>query len=70
MDDKHSNMLWQMMQSLSANTQEDQNIPTGQPTIESTLLSLKSLLPPKQQKIIELMVKMQELKALINEIQA
>ena len=69
MDDKHSAMLWQMMQSLNANTQEDQNIPAEPPTFEHALLTLKSLLPPRQQKLFELMIKMQELKALINDIQ-
>ena len=70
MDDRHSAMLWQMMQNLSTNTQDDHNIQPEQSPFEHNLLTLRQLMPPKQQKIIDLMIKMQEVKALINEIQS
>ena len=70
MDDRHSAMLWQMMQSLSANTQEDNSVPTEPPTFENMLLPLKPLMSPKQQKIMDLMIKMHEIRALISEIQS
>jgi len=68
MDDRHSAMLWQMMQSLGANTQEDHSTPAEPPTFEHTLLSLRPLMSPKQQRIIDLMIKIQEVKELLNEI--
>jgi len=67
MDDKHSAMLWQLMQSL---TQDDQNAFTEQSAFEHTLLSLKPLMPPRQQLVIDLMIKMQEMKTLIGELQS
>ena len=67
MDDKQSAMLWQLMQSLNTHTQES---PAQQePHFEHTLMSLRPLLQPRQQKILDLMIKLQEVKALINEIQ-
>ena len=70
MDDRHSAMLWQMMQSLGSHTQEDCS-PQSEPLQhEHILLSLKSLMSPKQQKIIDLMIKMQEVRTLIDEIQS
>ena len=70
MDDKHSAMLWQLMQSLSANTQDDHAALTEPPPFEHSLLSLKPLMSPKQQKIIDLLVKMHEVRDLISDIQA
>ena len=69
MDDRQSAMLWQLMQSLGTQTQESPAQQPEAPHFEHTLLSLRPLLPPKQQKILDLMIKMQEIKALINEIQ-
>jgi len=73
MDDKHSAILWQLMQSFgSANlTQEDapDQLGAGQPQLEHTLQSLKPLMSPKQQLLIDLMTKMQEIKILMHEIQ-
>ena len=68
MDDRHSAMLWQMMQSMSTNTQEDHITPAEPPTIENMLLSIRPMMSPRQQKIMDIMIKMQELRALINEI--
>ena len=70
MDDRHSAMLWQMMQNLGTNTQEDNSVPLEQSPFEYNLLTLRQLMSPKQQKIVDLMIKMQEMKMLINEIQA
>ena len=73
MDDRHSAMLWQMMQNLGGSTQGG-NTPDDQDTsehspLEHNLLTLRQLMPPRQQKIVDLMIKIQEVKALINEIQ-
>ena len=69
MDDRQSAMLWQLMQSLSPQTQESPAPHAEEPAFEHTLLSLRPLLAPRQQKILDLMIKMQEIKALICEIQ-
>ena len=68
MDDRQSAMLWQLMQSLTAQSQESPATPVEEPILEHNLLSLRPLLPPKQQKILDLMIKMQEVKSLFNEI--
>jgi len=68
MDDKQSAMLWQLMQSLSPHTPEGPAPHSEEPQFEHTLLSLRPLLPPKQQKLIDLMVKIQEVKTLIHEL--
>lgn len=67
MDDKHA-LLWQLVQSLGNNHTEE-------PPQESTypdhyLLTLRPLMPPRQQRIIDLMIKFQEIKALMDEIQS
>ena len=69
MDDKQSAMLWQLMQSLGTPTQENHSILT-EPPFEHTLISLKPLMAPKQQKIIDLLIKLQEVKLLMEELQA
>ena len=69
MDERHSAMLWQLMQSL-APTQDNQSAHAEPPALEHTLLSLKPLMPPRQQLVIDLMIKMQEVKTLINELQS
>jgi len=71
MDDRHT-ILWQLMQSLGY-TQESHHQSehmTAHPPFEHGLLALKPLMPPKQQLIIDLMVKMQELRVLMDEIHA
>jgi len=65
MDDRHSALLWQLMQSL---TQEGQGALSEPTTFEHTLLSLKPLMPARQQLVIDLMIKLQEIKALIGEL--
>ena len=69
MDDRNFAMIWQLMQGMGANNNEGQANMAGPPTFENSLLSLKPLLSPKQQRVIDLMIKMQEVKALIDEIQ-
>ena len=69
MDDKHSAMLWQLMQSMGAHTQEDSGAIAEPLPFEHNLMSLRPLMPPKQQKLLDLMIKMQEVKTLIHEIQ-
>ena len=68
MDDRQSAMLWQLMQSLGTQTQEGPILQAEEPQFEHTLLSLRPLLQPRQQKILDLMIKLQEAKALVNEI--
>jgi len=65
MDDRHSALIWQLMQSL---TQEGQSAMAEPLTFEHTLLSLKPLMPARQQRVIDLMIKLQEIKTLINEL--
>jgi len=62
MDDKQSAMLLQLMQSIGAQPHAEEQ------QLEHMLMSLKPLLAPRQQKILDLMVKMQELQALLDEI--
>ena len=68
MDDRQSAMLWQLMQSLSTQTQDNLAPHTEEPQFEHTLMTLRPLLPPRQQKILDLIIKMQEIKALMYEI--
>ena len=59
-----SAILLQLLQSLGVpsepNAEENQ--------FEHSLMSLRPLLTPRQQKILDLMVKMQEVRALLDEI--
>jgi len=68
MDDRHSAILWQLIQSLQA--QDNQSSMAEPMPFEHTLLTLKPLMSPRQQRIIDLMIKMQEMQTLIEEIQA
>ena len=63
-----SAMLWQLMQSLNANTQESPAPHAEGPNFEHTLMSLRPLLAPRQQKILDLMIKLQEVKMLMDEL--
>ncbi|MCL2362326.1 MAG: hypothetical protein FWC73_11010 [Defluviitaleaceae bacterium] len=65
MDDKHA-MLWQLVQSLGHHHPEGHT--PEPPQAEHYLLTLRPLMPPRQQRIIDLMIKFQELKTLIDEI--
>jgi len=68
MDDRQSALLWQLMQSL--NTQlPGQDLHTNEAPMENTLLAIRPFLQPKQQMIIDLMAKLQEVKQLMDEIQ-
>jgi len=68
MDDRQSAMLWQLMQSISNQTQDNHVPHVEEPQFENTLLSLRPLLAPKQQKILDLLVKMHEIRALMDEV--
>jgi len=68
MDDRQAAMLWQLMQSLNTQTQDNLAHQAEEPQFEHTLLSLRPLVPPRQQKILDMMIKMQEVKALMNEL--
>jgi len=68
MDDRQSAILWQLMQSLSPQTQDGPASHSQEQPFEHTLLSLRPLLPPKQQKILDLMIKLHEINALIHEL--
>jgi len=66
MDDK-SALLLQLMQSLG--TLGGNHSPHAEePSLENMLMNLRPLLTPRQQKILDLMVKMQEVQALLDEI--
>ena len=67
MEDRQSALLWQLMQSLGAQPQESSHNPE-ELTLEHTLAQLRPLLTPKQQKMLDLMTKMQEIKELLDEI--
>ena len=70
--DERNAMLWQLIQSLGHQMPEAQ--PAGHPhqveqaQPEHYLLTLRPLMPPRQQRIIDLMIKFQELRALIEEL--
>ena len=61
MDDKQSAIIMQLMQSLGASGSEDNSF-------EKVLIGLKPMLAPRQQKILELIIKMQEIQTLLDEI--
>ena len=70
MDDRQSAMLWQLMQGLTGGSQpHDGPDPSPAGQLENSLMSLKPLMTPKQQAIIDLMTKIQEVRALLQEIQ-
>ena len=70
MDDRQSAMLWQLMQSLNGGSQpHDDADPLSSEQLEHSLMSLRSLMSPKQQAVIDLMIKIQEVRALLHEIQ-
>ena len=66
MDDRHA-MLWQLVQSLGHPPQEGH--PAEEPHVDHYLLTLRPFMPPRQQRIIDLMIKFQEIKTLMEEIQ-
>ena len=68
MDDRQSAMLLQLMQSLGMQSQENHSSHADEAQLEHTLMSLRPLLTPRQQKILDLMIKIQEIKALLDEI--
>jgi len=67
MDDRHA-MLWQLVQSLGHHPQEG-HPPEEPPHVDHYLLTLRPFMPPRQQRIIDLMMKFHELKAIMEEIQ-
>jgi len=78
MDDRHSALLLQLMQSLGAPAHTHENSHVSESAqftkadpaqVEHTLLALRPLLAPRQQRMIDLMVKMQEVAALMHDIQ-
>ena len=74
MDNKQSALLWQLVQSMGANApaahHPDEHNLQPEPPLDNALLSLRPLMSPKQQCIIDLMVKMQEMRELIDDIHA
>jgi len=67
MDEKHSALLWQLMQSLGG---QPEGSPAFTPQHQDGMLHmLKPLLSPKQQCMIDLLIKMNEIKALVAEMQ-
>ena len=77
MSDMKSNLLWQLMQSMGMSGIDD--IQADTPEIDSphvtldppwdTILMLRPMLPPREQRIIDLLFKLQEAKKLFEEIQ-
>ena len=75
MDDRQSALLWQLMQGIGAPAPADDghgfdSASYAQPApMEHTLLALRPLMQPRQQRMIDLMIKMQEVAALMTELQ-
>jgi len=69
MDERQTAMLWQLMQSLNSQL-PGHDVHTNDAPLENTLLAIRPFLQPKQQMIIDLMAKLQEVKQLMDEIQA
>jgi len=65
--DNTSAMLWQLMQSMNTQTQDNAAHITGA-QLGHNLMSLRPLLAPKQQKILDLIIKLQEASAILDEI--
>ena len=78
------NLLWQLMQSMNLQSDSPPESPTEapDPSVSPTpsempqlappfdmLFVLRPMLPPREQRMIDIMVKMQELKMLIAEVQ-
>ena len=82
MNDTQANLLWQMMQSMNVGGnyqnmqealqqfQDSQPPPVPLPSPLDTLYMMRAMLPLKEQRMIDLMVKIQELKLLMDEIQS
>ena len=71
MDDKQAALLWQMMQSLSDAPSENAETSWAAPPNHpwEMLQALRPMLSPKQQRFFDLVAKIQEVKALMAEIQ-
>ena len=77
MSDMKSNLLWQLMQSMGMGGLEEiqSDAPEVNPshvTLDppwDTILMLRPMLSPREQRIIDLMFKLQEVKKLFEEIQ-
>ena len=71
MDDKKMALMWQMMQGLGNNPEQsniDYGVNQGDTGLRDSLLSIRPMLSLKQQKIIDLMIKFNEIKELMGEI--
>ena len=70
----NANLLWQLMQSMNeaeANSSEvsgTEEIPSLPPPFNA-LLMMRHMFPPREQRMIDVMLKFQELKVLIAELQ-
>ena len=73
MHDMKANLLWQMMQSMGGGETLPAEVPEIQmdlPPPLDMLASLRPMMPPREQRLIDLMIKLHELKTLMNEFQS
>jgi len=65
----NSNLLIQMLQTMQSN-EHNENTPDMQmlPPPFDTLQSLRHLLPPREQRVIDIMIKFHELRMLIDDL--
>ena len=71
MHEMKANLLWQMMQNMGggeALPAEVQEFQIDLPPPLDMLMSLRPMMPPREQRIIDLMVKFHELKTLIADL--
>ena len=66
MDNNQSSLLWHLMQSAHENHLH--GTAESQLSLFDMLLKLRPALPPKEQKFIDLMIKIREVKILLDEI--
>ena len=74
MNDHKSALLWQMMQAMQGTQPHDaqengeEYNPQALPWHIETLLTMRAMMPPKQQRQIDILVKIMELKELMTQV--
>jgi len=78
MNDMKANLIWQLMQNMGISgdhqfTPESQEMPEPYITLDppwDMLLMIRPMLAPREQRMIDLLIKMQEMRILMDDIQS
>ena len=65
----NQDILMQLMQNLQNGLSDAPDPPTPLPSPFDTLYKIRPMLPPREQKMIDLMIKFHEIRVLMDEIQ-